>query len=295
MSGCKTEVKVEVNSSLAVDLRRGDCLELLKSLPDQSVDLILTSPPYGDSRTYGDLKFRLAGDDWVRWAFERYMECNRVCRGAVVWVVDSKTSDFQWTGLPMLLFADLHRAGVRFRKPAIMRRNGFCGSGGPDYWRNDYEFILVSSHGRLPWSDNTACGTPPKFPAGGPISHRDKSGRRADDVAKAVGRSPRRSPMPAIANPGNVIDVKVGGGHMGDEFAHENEAPFSESLAERFVLSFCPPSGVVLDPMCGSGTTLKTALKHGRSAIGFEIRESQLDVVRRRLKKFGEFHYGRIV
>ena len=70
---------------------------------------------------------------------------------------------------------------------------------------------------------------------------------------------------------------------MGDPLAHENEAPFSEDLADAFIRSFCPPGGTVLDPFCGSGTTLAVAAKTGRKSIGFDIRESQIDLSRRRL------------
>jgi tRNA/tmRNA/rRNA uracil-C5-methylase (TrmA/RlmC/RlmD family) len=88
---------------------------------------------------------------------------------------------------------------------------------------------------------------------------------------------------PVLANPGNVVECNVGGGLMGSQLAHENEAPFPEKLAEAFVLSFCPPGGVVLDPFCGSGTTLAVAAWNGRKSIGIDVRESQIDLSRRRI------------
>ncbi|HZV03908.1 MAG TPA: site-specific DNA-methyltransferase [Gemmataceae bacterium] len=80
-----------------------------------------------------------------------------------------------------------------------------------------------------------------------------------------------------------MIDCKVGGSNLGSQLAHLNEAPFPEALAEFFVLSFCPPGGVVLDPFAGSGTTLAAAVKHGRRAPGIDIRGSQVELTRRRL------------
>ena len=91
--------------------------------------------------------------------------------------------------------------------------------------------------------------------------------------------------VPVKANPGNVIHCKVGGGLMGSRLAHENEAPYPESLAERFVLSFCPPCGIVLDPFCGSGTTAAVAEKHGRRWIGIDVRPSQVDLTQRRIEE----------
>jgi DNA modification methylase len=87
-----------------------------------------------------------------------------------------------------------------------------------------------------------------------------------------------------IANPGNVIHCKVGGGLMGSPLAHENEAPFPEKLAEFFVKSFCPPEGIVLDPFCGSGTTLAVAKRLNRHYQGIDIRQSQVDLATRRLE-----------
>lgn len=112
---------------------------------------------------------------------------------------------------------------------------------------------------------------------------------------------------PAIANPGNVIqrtytadevaellaaaaDVvhcKVGGGQMGHELAHLNEAPFPLPLAEFFVRSFCRPGGVACDPFLGSGTTPEAALRWGRQFWGCDLRAAQVKNARRRLRTIG--------
>lgn len=65
---------------------------------------------------------------------------------------------------------------------------------------------------------------------------------------------------------------------MGSPLAHENEAPFPESLAEFFVKTFCPPGGIVCDPFVGSGTTAKVACVNGRHFIGCDIREDQVNL-----------------
>lgn len=89
--------------------------------------------------------------------------------------------------------------------------------------------------------------------------------------------------VPVLANPGNVIHLKVGGGQMGSKLCHENEAPFPEALAERFVAWFCPPDGTVIDPFAGSGTVLAVAEKLGRNSIGIDVRESQCELMHRRV------------
>lgn len=271
---------------MSVEIKLGDCLEVLKSMPDNSVDLVLCSPPYEDARTYG-IGFRLKGQEWVDWSVERYMECVRVCRGLVVWVVEGKTKDFRWTATPALLMADLHRKGVRLRKPPVYKRVGIPGSGGPDWWRNDYEFCVCSSKGKMPWSDNTATGEPPKYAPGGAMSHRLKNGERKHNPGRRFdGKTEDQIYRPPEkANPGNVIECAVGGGRIGSKLVHENEAPFPEKLVEPFIKCFCPLGGTVLDPFCGSGTTLAVAERLGRNAIGIDVRESQIELSGRRIRE----------
>jgi hypothetical protein len=268
----------------------GDCLAVMRSMQPQSVDLVFGSPPYEDARTYG-IDFNLKGQAWADWMVEVYKASLRVCRGLVAFVVEGRTRHFSWSGTPALLMADLIRAGVTLRKPPIYERDGIPGSGGPDWWKNRYEFIVCATNGgRLPWSDNVACGEPPKWSPGGDPSHRMANGRRVhrthtkrtDSGWRTQGYNP-----PDLANPGNIIDCGPGGGgHLGSALAHENEAPFPEALAERFVRSFCPPApGTVLDPFGGSGTVAAVAEKHGRNSISIDIRESQVALMHRRLRE----------
>lgn len=305
------------------EIIHGDCLEVMRGMADNSVDLVFCSPPYEAARTYG-IDFNLRGQAWVDWAVERYVECCRVSKGLVAWVIEGQTKQFRWTATPALFMADLHRAGIGLRKPPAYKRVGIPGSGGPDWLRNDYEFVVCASKGKLPWADNTACGHPPKFAPGGQPSHRLANGRRCnlihtktmkDGTKKQQGyvaperanpgnviepsidgrtytprlqregdvRRVRTYTPPELSNPGNVVECHGGGGHMGSKLAHENEAPFPEKLAEFFVRSFCPPDGIVLDPFSGSGTTVSVAKKHGRRGIGIDIRESQIELAKRRI------------
>lgn len=84
---------------------------------------------------------------------------------------------------------------------------------------------------------------------------------------------------PKLANPGNCIkNIPVGGGMMGHKLSHANEAPFPEKLAAWFIKSWCPPGGIVLDPFCGSGTTIAAAKSLGRHGVGCDIRDSQIEL-----------------
>ena len=305
-----------MDESIIDKVHCADCVEFMRGMDDNSVDLVITSPPYENARTYG-IDFKLKGQAWVDWAFERFVECTRISRGVVAWVVEGKTENFRWSATPALLMADLHRAGIKLRNPPAFARVGIPGSGGPDWFRNDYEFIVCASPGKLPWSDNKACGHPPKWAPGGEMSNRTSSGSRVNQWGSSTGekkgarkkdgsRAEYKKPshivttkrrlergnekgsakvIPAIANPGNIIKCNVGGGAMGSKLAHENEAPFPETLAERFIKSFCPPGGVVCDPFCGSGTSLVVSYKNTRHWYGIDIRQSQVELSEKRIQE----------
>lgn len=293
-------------------LTTGDNLALLKSLPDKSVQLTFCSPPYQKARTYG-IGFNLDGQKWVDWCVERFIECLRVTDGLVAWNVDGQTRNYQWNAAPALLMADLHRRGVKLRRPPLYVRDGTPGSGGPDWLKNRYEWIVCASHGKLPWSDSTAMGHPPKCVPGGAMSNRRKDGSRVGKMATMIegGAEPKVEAFakggmkpgsklhtknngskmrvqcytpPDLANPGNLIDCgPAGGGRMGSLLCHQNEAPFPEKLAEFFIRSFCPPGGTVLDPFVGSGTVPAVAIQTGRGYIGYDIRESQIELATQRV------------
>jgi hypothetical protein len=317
----------------------------MRSLPADSCDLVLGSPPYTKQRTYG-INFNKDGEEWVDWMVEVFREASRVCKGLVCMVVEGATRNYRWSATPALLMADLHRAGFTLRRPLVYHRVGIPGSGGPDWMRADTEWLVcVTRPGKLPWSDNTVMGHPPKWAPGGEMSHRlpdgtrvnydpedpwDKHGRGnhiggrdangrtkkgtlagRDEWGMQGGSGMRRAngkrrthgvktgavsghkngdtlqegvyQPPVLANPGNVIFCKAGGGQIGSRLAHANEAPFPELLCEFVIRSFCPPDGVVCDPFLGSGTTCAVAVRWQRRAIGCDVRQSMIGLTERRM------------
>lgn len=259
----------------------GDCKKFMRSLPEQSVDLVFGSPPYEAQREYEELNWDLAGQDWVDWMVGIYMESLRVCQGLVAYVVGTgATTDYKWSAAPALLMADLHRKGVTLRATKFYRRYGIPGSGREDDLRKDVEYIVcaTANRGRLVWSNNVACGRPMKFGNKTSITARNKKGVRD--------KRPRRIIKTEIANPGDLIDCRsVGGNHMGSKIAHQNEAPFAEKLVDFFIRTFCPPGGTVLDPFGGSGTTAASAIKNGRIFLTGDVRPSQVVLIRKRIKQ----------
>lgn len=243
----------------------------------------------------------------------------RVSRGLVLWVVAGVQRDkCYWPGCEGLAWVwwkrgnHLWRPCVWWKVNADEGGSAIPGSGGKQWLLNDWEYVLAfKREGWIPWADPLVMGHEPKYQRlGGEMSNRRFDGMRENlpprsgcglGARRKGGEKKARKRMytrnadgsrdeeiyapPKTVNPGNCIVVKarVGGGQMGNGICHENEAPFPEPLAEFFVRSFCPPGGIVLDPFAGSGTTLAAAVSHGRRAIGFDVRESQVDLTKRRM------------
>lgn len=194
-----------------MEVIHGDCLDVMRGMESGSVDLVFCSPPYEAARTYG-IDFKLRGQDWVDWCVERWVECDRICKGLVAWVVEGQTRKFQWSAAPALLMADLHRRGIKLRKPPVFHRVGIPGSGGPDWLRNDWEFIVCSSKGKLPWSENTACGHPPKWAPGGEMSYRVTDGTRRNQWGHSgKGKKAKRADgsVDSADRPSHVVKSKA--------------------------------------------------------------------------------------
>ncbi len=276
------------------ELYLGNCLEVMKTLPKKSVDLVFGSPPYEDARSY-DINFSLKGQDWVDWMVEVFKESLRVCKGLVAFVVGhGRKGASQWTGVPVLLAADLIRKGIRLRNPAIYKRDSIPGSGGHDWLKANYEWIICAAPSkRLPWSNNKAMGHEMRYKDNGDVSYRKEDGKKLITRTRISGMKDGDTRdhyctkvVTNIANPGLIIDCgATGGGKLGSDKAHEGEAPFPEKLPIFFIRSFCPEGGIVLDPFVGSGTTVASAIKWKRNFMGIDIRESQIQLTKRRIKE----------
>lgn len=284
----------------------GDAIEWWCSLPDDSVDMSVGSPPYEKAREYGELNFKLKGEAWVGWMLDIVRAAAPKVKGPIFINCEGQTNKFRYSCTPSLLEADLHRRGFNVRKAFCYQRPcGIPGGGGhakqhseaggsADWVRNDWEYILcITRPGKLPYAHTLANGHAPKCKLGGAMSNRTADGRRKNERGNPKGSLPRKifrsekgghaRDICEIANPGNVIRLKAGGGHLGHDLAHENEAPYPVELPKYLIRAFCPPNGVVADCFLGSGTTLQAALELGCRGIGCDIRESQCDLTRRRM------------
>lgn len=272
-----------MQSAPSVQILCGDNLALMKSMPAQSVDLVFTSPPYEAARQYAELKFNLRGQEWVDWAVERFMECLRVCRGLVAWNVEGQTRDYSWSGVPMLMAADLIRRGVCLRKPPVFHRVGIPGSGGPDWLRNDYEFIVcgTSAQAKLLWSENTAMGHPPKWAPGGEMSNRRSNGTRMNQWGAVGGPrgggnnnehgNPKPTGRPSHKNAFGVrTDVPIGTRPTGNKTAEtDNYRACDRTHTKRMADGEMVEQGYNVPAIANPGNVIRCIV--GGGAMGSEV------------------------
>ena len=243
-----------------------DCVEGMKKLPDNCIDLVVTSPPYDDLRDYKGFHF-----DFENIAKEMY----RVMKptGVVVWVVGDKIKDGDrsLTSFKQALFFQevgfkVHDIMIYKKKNTpFMRTNAYT---------NCYEFMIVLSKKKVA-----------KFH---PIKTKTvRNGfeglvcnKKADGVNnKVIGKLNEEKALT------NIWEYAVGlGGSTKDKIAFKHPAIFPEKLASDHIISWSDEEDIVMDPFMGSGTTAKMAKVNNRHFIGFEISEEYTQVANERLK-----------
>lgn len=245
----------------------GDCKEVLKTFPDNCIDLTVTSPPYGNLRDYCGYTF-----DFESIAKELY----RVTKqgGVVVWVVNDTVVNGGESGesfKQVLKFMDI---GFNLYDTMIYLKNGSQYPEKRRYYQC-FEYMFVLSKGR-PKTVNLITDRENKWQG----SWGKRSVRKKDGSLVVI----KKVPYKKYGIRYNVWKINCGYGFTTkDKEAYKHPAMFPEKLAEDHILSWSNEDDTVLDPMAGSGTTLKMAKKNNRNYIGIEISEEYINIINQRL------------
>ena len=249
-------------------IHHGDCLELMKDVPDNTIDLTVTSPPYDDLRTYNGFSFDFEGI-----AKELY----RVTKdgGVVVWIVkDSvyKGSETLTSFKQALYFKEI---GFNVHDTMIYQKNAMPF---PEQTRyiQCFEYMFVLSKGK-PKTANLLKEKTKGYKPSKASTQRNKDGT----VTKLKYEQGKK-----YRNRWNVWVYDVGyNKSTKDKIAFEHPATFPEKLAEDHILSWSNPGDIVFDPMAGSGTTCKMALLNNRQYLGMEISKEYVDIANERINQ----------
>jgi len=253
-----------------IELMQGDCLELMAGIPDGSVDLTVTSPPYDNLRTYNDSLV------WGEHIWKPIIDqLFRVTKkgGVVVWVVGDATIKGSETGTSFKQALYFKEAGFNlhdtmiWNKPFIVPRPS-------NRYESAFEYVFVFSQGK-PATVNLIKDKPNKG-----------FGRKITGHKRCVSGEPVKlhgaingKTVAEFGTRHNVWEVDTSRGAKG----HSHPASFPEKLAHDHIISWSNEGDTVLDPMMGSGTTGKMAKRLNRDFIGIEKDEKYFEIARNRI------------
>lgn len=259
----------------------GDSVELMKSIGDNTIDIVVTSPPYDNQRTYNgkitDEKF----DEYFSFPFvDMAKELFRITKdgGIIIWVVNDQVVNGGETGNSFRQALKFQEIGFKLYDTMIYHKNG---APFPETSRYSqvFEFMFVLLKGKKPKTANIIKDKVNKWAGSSPYGKR--SIRTTNGDLKQTGDS---FIVSEFGSRYNVWYINNGAGFSAkDKIAYEHPAIFPESLAEDHILSWSNPGDLVLDPMCGSGTTCKMAKMNNRNYIGIDINQEYVDISNKRL------------
>ncbi len=248
-----------------------NCLHTMAKMPDNFIDLTVTSPPYDNLRKYGGNPFPF--DDFKLIAKELYRVTKK--GGIVVWIVGDQTIKGNETGTSFRQALYFKEVGFNLFDTMIYLKTprGAVGNN-RTYWQAfEYMFILSKD---LPKTINLIKDRENiEARAGDNGTKRLHDGSLLKVTRKGYSKYGRRT---------NVWAYLVGKGHSASEdIAYEHPAIFPEKLAEDHIISWSKEGEIVYDPFMGSGTTAKMAFLNNRKFIGSEICKEYCKIAERRL------------
>jgi site-specific DNA-methyltransferase (adenine-specific) len=240
-------------------IHTGDCSKVLKHIPDGSVDLTVTSPPYDNLRAYNGNNDRWGEHVWKAVIQDLY----RVTKdgGVVVWVVGDATIKGSESGTSFKQALWAKECGFNLHDTMIYEKNGSTFPARKDGIRYTqiFEFSFVWSKGK-PKTSNLICDKKNKW-----AGHKDFSGKHKNPVPEY---SPRTNIWKYTTSFGNTA------GHP---------APFPYLLAHDHIISWSNEGDTVLDPFMGSGTTGVACARLGCDFIGIELEPEYVAIAERRI------------
>jgi site-specific DNA-methyltransferase (adenine-specific) len=252
-----------------IDLKLGDCLDVMKIIPSASVDLTVTSPPYDNLRTYNGFTFDFEGI-----AQELY----RVTKngGVVVWIVGDATINKSESGTSFRQALYFMQCGFNLHDTMIWNKPNFSNPSKTRY-HQIFEYMFIFSKG--------------KNKTFNPI--KDKKNKYLTCVGKNTMRLANGELVEVKKNVGNEFGMRTNVWNMntvGQEMMCKrppHPAMFPEKLAHDHIISWSNEGDTVLDCFMGSGTTGKMAKQLNRNFIGIEISQEYLDIAKERINGIG--------
>lgn len=233
----------------------------MNDLPDESIDLTVTSPPYDNLRDYNGNIDQWSFDKFKKIAQQLYRVTKR--GGVVVWVVGDQTKNSCESGTSFRQALYFMECGFKLFDTMIYEKNSstFPARKNSKRYTQIFEYMFIFSKG-VPKIANLICDKVNKW-----AGHKDFSGKLKNPV-------PEKSPRTNIWRFTTSFNNKTG-----------HPAVFPLNLAEDHIITWSKTKDVVFDPFMGSGTTAIAAINTNRKFIGFEIDKEYFNAAKNRIKE----------
>lgn len=254
-----------------VTLHRGDCMELLKKLPDSSVDLVVTSPPYCIGKAYEDPHNDI--ESFKKQHITLFDELYRVVKpgGSVCWQVGYHISEKCVVPLDCIIYDIFTTHSEKLEYPFILRNRIIWtfghGLNSTNRFSGRHETIMWFTKGEQTIFNLDDVRVPQKYPG------------------KRYYKGPNKGQLsgnPLGKNPSDVWDIpNVKAKHVEKT---DHPCQFPVALPQRLIKALTLPNALVLDPFMGVGTTGVAALIEGRRFVGSELIQEYYDISNERIK-----------
>lgn len=258
---------------------QGDCEKVLQDLPDNSIDLIFTSPPYADQRekTYGGIN----PNHYVDWFLPKAAQFKRVLKptGTFILNIKERVVNGERHTYVIDLIIKMREQGWLWTEEYIWHKKNSYPGKWPNRFRDNWErliqfnkekkFSMYQKTVMVPVGD-WAKGRLSKLSDTDKIRDESKAGSGfGKNVSNWVGRD--------MVYPTNVL-------YLATETGNKNHsAVFPSDLPAWFIKLFTKPDDIVLDPFVGSGTTAFSALQLGRHFVGIDINAEYIKLANQRV------------
>lgn len=243
-----------------------NCLDTMLRMPDNFIDLTVTSPPYDDLRTYNGYSFNF--EDIAK-------ELYRVTKkeGVVVWVVGDATIKGSESGSSFKQALYFKEIGFKLHDTMLYAKNSYMPLTHNRY-EQQFEYMFILSKGK-PKTFNPL--TIPSLTAG---TKRNRSGSKEKEKTYAEKLRNEKTTVKSEKQKPNIWFYDVG---KNDKTLHN--APFPEQLANDHIISWSNENDLIYDPFMGSGTTAKMCVLNNRNFIGSEISKEYCEIAKERIEK----------
>ena len=268
--------------SIKTRIINGDCSEELKLLKDNSVNLIVTSPPYADQRknTYGGIH----PDNYVEWFLPISNELLRVLKpsGTFILNIKERVVKSERHIYVLELIIEMRKQGWLWTEEFIWHKKNCYPGKWPNRFRDSWERLLQFNKNKNFKMNQKNVMVPVGDWSNGRLKNLSNTDKVRDEskVGSGFGKNISNWIGRDKVYPTNVL-------HMATECNNKNHnAVFAESLPEWFIKLFTDEDDLVLDPFMGSGTTIKVAKRLRRNSIGIEILKEYCELAKDEIKTY---------